>query len=250
MKISIITAVYNNRENIEETLISVKNQSYRNIEYIVIDGASNDGTTEIIKAYNDSITILRSEPDKGIYDALNKGIEVATGDYIGFLHSDDVFATNSTIELLSNSLSTTTTDGIYGDLLYIDKYDSSKIIRSWKSKPFHIKNIYFGWMPAHPTLFLKREVYKKHGLFDTTFKISADYDFMIRILQDKSLRFEYIQQIITKMRTGGTSNRFSHLFLKSREDLRALRKNNLSILSPFVLFCKNVRKIGSWKMTD
>ncbi|MHA7943030.1 glycosyltransferase family 2 protein [Formosa sp. 3Alg 14/1] len=245
MKVSIITATYNSEKTIEDCLQSVLTQDYNNIEYIIIDGASKDNTLSIIekaKLKHENI-ISVSEPDKGIYDALNKGIKKATGDIVGFLHSDDFFSTNATISHIVEAFNSNKVDGVYGDLHYINATNSEKIVRNWTSKPFSDKLLKQGWMPAHPTLFLKKAVYKKHGVFNIAFKIAADYDLMLRIFKDTTLQFNYLPEVITKMRVGGASNRsLKNIWLKTREDYMAVKGNNIS--SPALVICsKNLSKI-------
>lgn len=243
MKISLITATYNSAANISTAITSLNEQSYPNIEWIIVDGASKDNTVELVKAeFKGNLRVI-SERDCGIYDALNKGVKIATGDIIGFLHSDDLFATKDTIENIMNVFNQEKTDGIYGDLQYVDKDNTSKVIRYWKSEKFHTPLLNKGWMPAHPTLFLKREVYEKHGSFNTIYKIAADYDLMLRIFGDKKLTFKYIPEVITKMRVGGASNRsLKNIKLKSTEDFRALKANGMK--NPLkILAYKNLSKL-------
>ncbi|WP_321290254.1 glycosyltransferase family 2 protein [uncultured Sunxiuqinia sp.] len=242
MKITLITATYNSYPNILDTLDSIQQQTHPDIEWVVIDGGSTDLTRSVIKS-TPLISQSISEPDQGIYDALNKGIQRTTGNVIGFVHSDDLLASPKILETIAQVFEKTTADGVYGNLVYVDKQDTNKIIRYWKSKPFRRRNLTYGWMPAHPTLFLKKEVYKKHGLFDLDFKIAADYDFMLRILKDPGLKFEYLPQVITKMRIGGASNKsLNNILQKSQEDLRAMRKNGLSF-PVWSLACKNLSKL-------
>lgn len=244
MKISIITATYNSAKTIESAIQSVNNQSYPNIEHLIIDGASKDNTLELVRSYQQTRPniVIHSEPDKGIYDALNKGVSMATGDIIGFLHSDDFFHDRETISKIVTTLQQSKADGIFGDLQYVNAKETTKVIRYWKSKPFQSKLLQRGWMPAHPTLYLKKEVYQKHGNFDLNFKIAADYDFMLRILKDNNLKFEYLPQIITNMRVGGASNAMGNIKQKMKEDLTALRKNEIKL--PYItLLRKNISKI-------
>ncbi|CDF80619.1 glycosyltransferase (GT2) [Formosa agariphila KMM 3901] len=245
MKVSIITATYNSEKTVGDCLQSVLNQDYKDIEYIVIDGASKDDTLNIINEIQQKHenVISVSEPDKGIYDALNKGIEKASGNIVGFLHSDDFFASNQTISNIVKAFKTDDIDGVYGDLHYINSTNSDKIVRNWKSKPFSDDLLKQGWMPAHPTLFLKKAVYNKHGLFNLNFKIAADYDLMLRIFKDKSLQFNYLPEVITKMRVGGASNRsLKNIWLKTREDYMAVKGNKLE--NPALVICsKNLSKI-------
>ena len=242
VKVSIITVVYNNKDTIKDAIESVLSQTYTNMEYIIVDGASTDGTVEIVKSYGDKISKFVSEKDKGIYDGLNKGVGLATGDIVCFLHSDDLYNNKDTIEKImklfdaDNSL-----DGIYGDLVYTPKEDTSKVFRYWKSKDFDISLLKKGWMPAHPTLFLKREVYEKYGKFDLSFKIAADYDFMLRVLSSGT-KVKYLPEVLYKMRVGGESNKsIKNIMLKSKEDLKALKKNNIG--GVYALIVKNLSKI-------
>ena len=242
MKFSIITAVYNNRNEISNAIDSVLLQTYKDIEYIVVDGGSTDGTQEVIATYGDRIAKFISEPDKGIYDALNKGLSLATGNVAGILHSDDLFASTSTIEKIARIFEQSGCDAVYGDLLYVSKMDTSKIIRNWKSKPFNVINFRHGWMPAHPTLFMKRKVYDEFGFFDLHYRIAADYDLMLRTLGTGKLACKYLPEVITRMRVGGASNKsLKNIWLKSYEDWQALRKNKMGGL--YTLFMKNVSKL-------
>jgi glycosyltransferase len=242
MKISIITATYNSLKHLPASLQSISSQSYPNIEWIVVDGNSTDGTKEFIEANSSKITNWVSEADKGIYDALNKGISMANGDIIGFLHSDDFFASNDVIQKIIEKFLKEEIDGVYGDLNYVSVMDVNNIIRKWKSRPYKLSLLKNGWMPAHPTLFLKKEVYKKHGQFDLNFKIAADYDFMLRILKDESLAFSYLPQVITNMRVGGASNKIENIRLKMSEDRKALIKNEFKGIYK-ILLLKNISKL-------
>ena len=240
MKVSIITSVFNNEKHIEDAINSVLNQTYKNIEYIIIDGNSTDNTKKIIEKYLDKIDVFISEPDKGIYDGLNKGIKNATGDIIGFLHSDDIYYDNKVIEKVVNNFNENI-DGVYGDLVYIKE---NKVIRYWKSGEFNIEKLKKGWMPPHPTLFLKKSIYDKYGLFDLDFKIAGDYDFILRVLKN-NLNLKYIPEVLYKMRVGGASNKnIKNIIQKSKEDLKALHKNQIGGFD--VLFKKNISKIGQF----
>jgi glycosyltransferase len=246
MNISIITATYNSAETIQETIESVLSQNDCDIEYVVVDGQSNDGTLDIIKKnesrFNGRMQWI-SEPDKGIYDALNKGIRLVTGDIIGFLHSDDVFASPSVINTIQEVFEKTNADVVYGDLIYVDQKNPEKVLRYWRSQPFSSSLLLRGWMPAHPTVFMKKEIYEQHGGFDLSFSISADYDFLLRVFQDNSLRSVYLPQVITKMRVGGTSNKtIRNIVIKSKEDYWALRKNGFSHAG-WILAMKNISKL-------
>ena len=244
MKVSIITATYNSSHGIEACLDSILSQDYKNIECLVIDGKSVDQTIEIVsekKKKHSSINIV-SEPDKGIYDALNKGVNLASGDIIGFVHSDDLLASKTVISKLVSKFLNEKIDGVYGDLQYVNKDDTTRVVRLWKSRDFTTDLLRKGWMPAHPTFFLKKEVYKIHGKFNLKYKIAADYDFMVRVLKDPSLTFGYMPCVITKMRVGGISNGgFKNIILKSKEDYEVLLSNKIG--GVLTLFKKNISKL-------
>ena len=245
MKISVITAVFNRAEFIEDSVLSVQAQTWPNVEHIVIDGKSNDGTIEILEKISSPSTILVSEKDEGIYDALNKGIALATGDVIGFLHSDDYYADPNVLEDIANAFRNCELGGVYSDLDYISRSDKSKIIRHWKSSAYNPKSLFYGWMPPHPTLFIRRDIYHKYGVFDKSLGISADYDAMLRYLTAKDINFLYIPRVFIKMRCGGISNAsLRYIFKKSYEDFLSLKKNKVGGI--FSLVCKNLRKVGQF----
>jgi glycosyltransferase len=200
---------------------------------------------EIVQSYGDKISKFVSEKDKGIYDGLNRGISLATGDVVAFLHSDDIYASHSIIEEVARIFEGDEhLDGVYGDLVYTPKSDTTKVLRYWKSKEFEMGLLAKGWMPAHPTLFLKRDVYEKYGGFDLDFKIAADYDFMLRVLS-ADIRVKYLPKVFYKMRLGGESNKsLKNIIQKSKEDLRALEKNHIG--GAGTLLIKNFSKIGQF----
>ncbi len=242
MTISIITATYNSQNTIADAINSVASQTYDNIEHIIIDGKSTDNTLSIIKETGGRISKIISDPDNGIYDALNKGIKNATGNIITFLHADDIFADNYVIEKAANLFSEKQTDSIYGDLQYVAKYDTNKIIRYWKSGEFTISKLKKGWMPPHPTFFVKKTVYDKFGVFDTNFKIAADYDIILRFLGKHGISTAYLPEVMIKMRMGGESNKnIKNIILKMKEDLKALKNNNIGGIHTLIL--KNIIKI-------
>lgn len=246
-KVSLITATYNSALNIKSCLNSIVNQTYSKIEILIIDGKSSDRTIEIVNSYRDKFSYIKliSEKDYGIYDALNKGIHLATGDVIGFVHSDDFLASPQIISQIINEISNKKLDGVYGDLNYVQKFNVNKIVRKWKSNDFDYELLKKGWMPAHPTLFLKKSVFEKHGLFDLNYSISADYDFMLRVLSDMSLKFGYFPKVITIMRVGGVSNRsIKNIFLKIKEDYTILKRNNIGNF--LTLLRKNTSKINQF----
>jgi len=242
LKISLITSVYNNQETIAEAIDSVLSQTYPDIEYIIIDGGSTDATVNIIKSYKNRLAAFISEPDQGIYDGLNKGIKLATGDVIGFLHSDDLYENNRVIEKVAQAFKDNDVDSVYGDLTYVNKNDPSKIIRYWKSGIFTRRKLAYGWMPPHPTFFVKRAIYQQFGLFDTSFKIAADYDLILRFLGKYAISTYYIPAVFIKMRVGGESNKsLKNILQKSREDLRAMQNN--SVGNFISLLVKNFSKL-------
>ncbi len=245
MTITIITATYNSALSIEDCIKSVLSQTYKNIEYIIIDNCSTDTTLDIAKSYDEKIDRIISEPDKGIFDALNKGIQIASGDYIGFLHADDFYADNEVIENVAKLLTEKETDSLYGDLQYVGQKNSSRVIRNWIAGEFTKKKLMNGWMPPHPTFFVKRSCYRKLGLFNLDYKIAADYELMLRFLGKHSISTCYLNNVLVKMRTGGTSNKsLKNVIRKSKEDLKAIKENNMR--SYYTLVLKNLRKINQF----
>lgn len=243
MKVSIITAALNNADTIGTCIQSVNNQSYADVEQIIVDGGSSDGTLEIARRENTRITKVVSEPDNGIYDALNKGISLASGDIIGILSSDDFFAHEGAIKTVADSLRDKGTDSCYSDLEYVDRDNTGKVIRYWKSSGYSPGRFKYGWMPAHPTYFARRWVYEKYGYFNTSFRIAADYELMLRFMVKYGVSAYYIPEVLIKMRMGGISNRsLKNLLRKSFEDYKAWRINGLSGGLRAVLL-KNLTKI-------
>jgi glycosyltransferase len=242
IKISVITAVYNNRETIAAALDSVLGQAGVDVELVVIDGGSTDGTLEVLRAYADRLDVLVSEPDRGIYDALNKGIDLARGEVVGFLHSDDLFADANALARIATAFAEPSVGAVYGDLLYVRKDDPGRVVRHWRAGGFSRRSLARGWMPPHPTLYVRRGLYARHGLFDTSFRIAADYDFTLRLLSGEGMAVRYIPEVLVKMRVGGASNRsLRNILLKSREDLRALRRNRVGGVG--ALLWKNLSKL-------
>lgn len=242
MKVSLITVTYNSAATVAETIESVLAQKYRDIEYIVVDGKSTDGTVEIIESYGSRISKFISEPDRGLYDALNKGIALATGDVVGIIHSDDVLAADDVIQTVVEAFTSFETDSVYGDLLYIDKNDPDKVIRYWQAGRFERKKMARGWMPPHPTFYVRREVYLRHGGFNTDYRISADYDFMVRMLHKKNIRTMHIPVIMVKMKIGGASNRsVRNILRKTMEDIRAMKENDMNFITGIIN--KNLSKV-------
>jgi glycosyltransferase len=243
MTISIITATFNSENVITKCLCSIINQNFNEKQIVSIDGKSTDSTTLIINNLTSEFDFKISEKDKGIYDALNKGIKNAKGDIIGLLHSDDAYANFDVLKQVSSIFEETNCDGVYGNLNFIN---NGQICRKWISKNFNPSLLNTGWMPPHPTLFLKKEVFEIHGLYDTNFKIAADYDFILRIFKDESLKFEYLPIVITNMSIGGVSTSgFKNLVQKSYEDYLVLKKNKMRF-PLLTLFRKIVVKISQF----
>ncbi len=242
MKVSVITATYNSAKTIKDTLKSLEQQTYKNIEYIIVDGASKDNTLSIIRSDCTRIKKIISEPDQGIYDGLNKGVLAATGDVIGFLHSDDVFASADTIQQIVDTFLCNESDAVYGDLEYVSVADPKKVIRLWKSGNYTREKLKRGWMPPHPTFYMKRDCYKKLGVFDLSYKIAGDYDSLLRYLWAGNVSMSYCENVLVKMKVGGASNRsLKNIWLKSCEDIRVLKNSGLSVMP--ALFWKNISKI-------
>jgi len=244
MKVSIITATNNSQKTVEDCIKSIREQEYQNIEHIIIDNKSTDSTLNIINRNkkNNNFIKLISEFDNGIYDALNKGINHASGDIIGFLHSDDIFYNCHTIFDIVSFLKKNKYDGVYGNLQYVKKNNTNKVVRFWKSSKFDQNLLKKGWMPPHPTLFLRKYVYDKHGKFNDFFQISADYDFILRVFKDQELTLGYFPSVITRMRVGGVSNRsFKNIIKKSVEDYNAIKNNNIGNFK--TLIGKNISKV-------
>jgi len=237
MKISIITVTKNDRNNIQSCIDSVQSQNYVELEYIIIDGASTDRTLDIIKQNNRKISNWISEEDSGIYDAMNKGINMASGDIVGFLNSDDMYADTNILKLVAEAFQNSDIDSCYGDLVYVSKDDTNKIIRNWKSCELDYKLFKNGWHPPHPTFFVKKSVYEKYGTFDTKYKIGADYALMLKFLVKHKIRVKYIPEVLVKMRVGGSSNKNLFNILKANlECYRAWREYDLTRI---LCFTKN-----------
>lgn len=241
MKLSIITVVYNNKRTIENAIQSVLNQSFKNIEYIIIDGKSVDGTIDIINSYKDKISYFISETDKGIYDAMNKGIALASGDVIGILNSDDLYADNDVLkDVMGYFQADEKLDILYGDLVYVNADDINKVVRKWTSKKYYKKFFEHGNVPPHPALFVKKSVYNECGLFNVNYKLAADYDFMLRIFKKLEFSSQYIPRLMVRMRLGGATNKsLLNIINGNKEILNLWKGNNLKaplLLMPFRLY--------------
>ena len=236
MKISLITVCYNSGKTIEDTFKSVQSQSYKDIEYIVIDGGSKDNTLELINQYKEIIDYTVSEKDNGLYDAMNKGIEKATGDVIGFLNSDDLFCDDMAVEKVMNVFNENSKiDSVYADIYYVDQNNTDKIVRKWitgKQKTFKK-----GWHPAHPTLYIKKKVYNQYGGFNLKFKLASDFEIMLRFIEKYKISTIYLPEPLIKMRLGGETNKsVENIFRQNKECIKAFKDNDLkvnSVLYPF-----------------
>ena len=245
MKVSIITATYNSALTVRDTLNCIREQEHPDIEHIIVDGLSTDETLKIVHEFG-HISKIISEKDKGIYDAMNKGIEAATGDVIGILNSDDIYVGPNVISTISSIFSDPEVQTSYADLQYVHQYDLNKTVRTWRSGSFNRRNFYYGWMPPHPTFFVRREVYDKVGLFNSALRSAADYELMLRILVKHEIPAHYIPEVIVKMRSGGMSNAsFKSRITANREDRLAWKLNGLEPHF-FTLYAKPIRKISQF----
>lgn len=237
MKVSLITACYNSSKYISSAIESIINQNYTNIEYIIIDGASNDGTCEVVKFYAHHIDKFVSEPDCGIYDAMNKGLRIATGDIIGILNSDDLYVDNFVISKVVDQFEKFKCDALYADLYYVKRDQIKTIVRKWQTRTFSLGSFKTGWHPPHPTFFVKKEIYDRYGIFDLEFNLAADFELMLRFLEKYKIQTTYLQQPLIRMRLGGATNKsIKNILLQNIECYRAFKKNDLpvSIFYPFL----------------
>ena len=244
MKVSIITITYNSAATVEDTLQSVVNQNYPNIEYLIIDGKSKDNTLQIVDKYKDKITKVVSEKDKGLYDALNKGIGLATGDIVGMLHSDDLYASEHVIsDIVKTFENHPGAEGVYADLVFVDRNDINKVTRTWESGDYEEGDFLNGWMPPHPTFFVRKECYERFGDFNTTLRLSADYELMLRMIHKNKIKLAYLPKVVVKMRMGGASNVSFFVRLKANiEDKMAWKLNGIKP-GIFTRFLKPASKI-------
>ena len=243
MKISIVTACYNGAEHLGDALASVDAQTWPELEHLIVDGASTDATLDVLRARPSERRHVVSETDAGIYDAMNKGLRRATGDVVGFLNADDFFASDDVIASIAQAFcDDTQLDIVYGDLDYISADSSMRTTRQWRSGSFEASQLRRGWMPPHPTFYVRRSLLDRIGSFDTQYRIAADYDLMMRCLAIPAVRVRYLEKVLVRMRVGGASNAsLGKILRKSREDLHIMRRHRLGGLS--ALLAKNVRKV-------
>jgi len=240
-KISLITVSFNAQSSISRCIESVIGQTFKNFEYIIIDGASTDNTLDIIRAYTDNIAVLVSEPDKGIYDAINKGIRMATGDIVGVLHADDFFADSNALASIAEAFTQTNAQALYADLDYINPQE--EIIRKWRSGKYNTGKFNWGWMPPHPTFYCNRNLFNEHGFYSLEYGTAADYELMLRFIHQNKINPFYLKKVIVKMKVGGASNknftsRVKGLFF----DFKAMRRNGV-LLPILTIVLKPTRKI-------
>jgi len=248
MKISIITVVHNNKATIQDAMNSVLSQEYDDLEYIVVDGASTDGTVEVIKdtvkRYPERSIEVISEKDNGIYDAMNKGIRLAAGDVVGLLNADDVYADNLVLKKVAGAFADPLIDSCYADLVYVDKFDMDKVIRYWKSCDYQDGLFSKGWAPPHPTFFVRKKVYEKYGVFDLDYKLAADFELMVRFFAKYRIPSVYIPNVLVKMRLGGATNKsIVNIIKQNLEICRAGKKNNVYISPLALTFNKSLNRI-------
>jgi glycosyltransferase involved in cell wall biosynthesis len=243
LRVSILTVVYNGAATIRHSIDSVLAQDYPDIEYIIVDGNSKDGTQDIVRSYGNKIARFLSEPDAGIYDAMNKGIQLATGDVIGILNADDFYAYPSVVSEVAGVLAASNADASYGDLEYIDANDATVVRRKWVSGAYKVGAFLNGWMPPHPTFFVRKEVYNTHGLFRLDLGSAADYELMLRFVHRENIKLAYLPKVLVKMRSGGVSNStLKNRIAANRNDRLAWKINNLKPRF-YTLWLKPLRKI-------
>lgn len=242
MIVSIITVCYNRKATIAKSIESVLGQDYPTIEYIIIDGNSTDGTREIVQSYSDKITKYISEPDKGMYDAINKGLYLATGDIIGLMHSDDEFYDSTVVsKIVATFKNSTDTEGIYGNGIYITNDAEEQIVRNRIGGRFDFEKLKLGWLPLHPTVYLKKSLIEKYGYYNLDFKIASDTEFLLRYLFKHKIKMTYLNSYIVKMRMGGLSTSYSKAFEVLYEDYQIYKYH---LISPVrAVFLKKIKTL-------
>ncbi len=246
-KVSIITAAYNSAQTIGDTIESVLKQTYQNIEHIIVDGASTDNTVEIVKNYGNKIAKIISEPDRGIYDAMNKGIQAATGDIIGILNSDDFFTSNDIVAEIVKTFEENNIDALYGDVHFVNPNDLKKCVRYYSSSIFRPTLFRYGFMPAHPSFYMTKSCYEKYGLYSTNYKIAADFDLLIRYLYKYRVSYKYVKKDFVTMRTGGASSQnINSRIVLNKEIITACKKYGI-YTNMFLLSLKYIYKIFEFR---
>lgn len=244
-KISVITATFNAQETVLECLGSVEEQKY-SAEHLIIDGASIDQTVSMLKSRKDNRALVFSEPDEGLYDAMNKGISLAQGTIIGILNADDFYAAPDVLALVMEAFKDPKIDACYGDLVYVDSEDTNRIVRYWKSGSYSPAKFYRGWMPPHPTFFVRKSVYERFGVFNLDLGSAADYEIMLRFLLKHKINVKYIPKVLVHMRIGGVSNAsIANRIEANKMDRKAWEENGLKPY-PWTLAMKPLRKLPQW----
>ncbi len=245
MKISLVTVCLNSESTITDTIESVISQDYEPVEHIIFDGGSTDGTVEKATAFGNRVQIIRGS-DSGIFNAMNQAIEQTTGDIIGIINSDDFYTGPETLSLISEEFEKAGTDTVYGDLHYVHRHEPTKVYRNWRSGAFSLRRFKWGWTIPHPTFFVKKEVYKKYGLFNESFRISGDYELILRLLCKHKVSTSYIPKVLVKMRAGGNSDGgFSKRIKSLKEDYVAWRVNGLTPAF-YTIILKPLRKVSQF----
>jgi glycosyltransferase involved in cell wall biosynthesis len=243
MKVSVITVCFNIAQTIEDTIKSVLGQNYKDIEYLVVDGGSTDGTLDIINAYRNKINKVISEPDNGIYDAMNKGLKLSTGDIIATLNGDDVYADQTTVSQIAELIQNYDLDAAYGDLVYVNKNDTSKVVRFWKAGEYKNGAFRYGWVSPHPTFFCRKSIFERLGYFNDTLQIAGDFELMLRFIEKHRIKLGYLPKVIVKMRKAGKANVLVGMVRGNREIIESFRLNGIR-LSPWFFVCKPIIKIS------
>ncbi len=246
---SIITPTWNCRATVGDCLASVAGQTWQRLQHVVIDGASTDGTLDVLQAHCNQLAVLRSEPDCGIYDALNKGLALATGDVVGFLHADDLYAHPQVLHRVAQAFADPFVSAVYGDLQYVRQHDTTHVVRHWRSSPATPTRLAWGWMPPHPTLYVRRSWYPRIGGFNTQYRIAADYLSILQLFSQPGFKATYLPEVLVTMRLGGASNRSLKAVLrKTAEDWRALRQTRVGALGGVgALVWKNLSKLSQFR---
>ena len=235
MKVSIVTVCFNSAATIEDTIRSVHKQEYENIEHVIVDGGSTDGTVDIVKKYNGRIKKFISEPDEGIYDAMNKGLHLAQGDVVAFLNADDVYVSPTVISDVAAVLQADHTDGVYGDLIYLGRRNTNRIVRYWRAGQYRPRAFRSGWVPPHPTFFCHRDLYRQFGGFDPKYRIAGDFELMLRLIERHRIHVQYIPKPFVYMRAGGRANTLRGIIQGNHEIIQAFRRNDMAF--PPAFFC-------------
>jgi len=242
VKLSVVTVCFNSAETLEGTIRSVLGQDYGDVEYIVVDGGSTDGTLDVLAEYDGRIAEWISEPDRGIYDAMNKGIQRATGEIVGFLNADDAYADERVLSDVAGAMAVAGCDAVYGDLVYVSPKDGHRVVRYWQTGLYKPKSFYSGWVPPHPTFFCRKSLFDKFGGFDPSYEIAGDFELMLRLIEKHRIGVRYLQRPFVRMRAGGRANTVQGIFQGNREIVRAFGSNGLKF--PLRFFCvKPFRKV-------